>query len=397
MTRSGGGAAAPGTRQGWRGAIVAALVVLVPAAAAARTAEVHVISGADIQRVHPGRPPDEPLEPAPAIGARVPEIVAAHPAFRGVTVRVVTGEVAPSPRTPADFLALVERGVDDVVVVHLDYHVRLDAFRASGTAVVQGVVAVHSVAGRRQVASRAFRVAAAYPGEIAREAVIEAELAARARGQAVPVEEIELGLLDAAVKQGLAPELAAALAVYNPASLPPVSREAVEEGMRRLARFLADSPDRRAEAVQVIEAYLRRFPAGPGRADLEATLRRLRQAPSRDASQDGQRARERAAQRVARTVTAGELVELFERLVGAVVEVRAFKLDWRDRLVVLSPVDRRQTVVLDDVPGRIRELDADPVPIWVLVVGRRADPRVPGVDVKVPVVRWVGCPATACP
>jgi hypothetical protein len=41
----------------------------------------------------------------------------------------------------------------------------------------------------------------------------------------------------------------------------------------------------------------------------------------------------------------------------------------------------------------VREQDADPDPIYVLVVGREAM----FLDVKVPVVRWVGCPRGACP
>jgi hypothetical protein len=52
---------------------------------------------------------------------------------------------------------------------------------------------------------------------------------------------------------------------------------------------------------------------------------------------------------------------------------------------------------VDDAPTRMKELAADPNPIFILVVGRRADPRIPGVDVMIPVVRFLGCPKTACP
>ena len=89
---------------------------------------------------------------------------------------------------------------DDVVVVNLVYHLRLDSFRAVGQAADQGYVAVHSVAGRRKVSSRAFTVVVAYPGDVTKEAVIQSELGARAKGSTVPIEEVELGLLDAAVK-----------------------------------------------------------------------------------------------------------------------------------------------------------------------------------------------------
>jgi hypothetical protein len=93
-------------------------------------------------------------------------------------------------------------------------------------------------------------------------------------------------------------------------------------------------------------------------------------------------------------VTAAELVELFEKLVGSVVEVRAFKLDWRDDgTAVMTPDDRSQRFIVKGTPPRAREQDADPDPIYVLVVGREAM----FLDVKVPVVRWVGCPRGACP
>jgi hypothetical protein len=370
------------------------LVVAGPAVAAARTAEVHLVVKVDLERAHPNAPSDEPLEPTPSLHDRARDVVATHPAFSDVTARVVTSESPPNPRVPADFLRLVDQRVDDVVVVDVRYHVRLDAFRATGQAGIEGYVAVFNVAGRRKVASRQFTVAAAYPGEVTREAVIQAELGARARGAPVPVEEIELGLLDAAVKERLARELSAALAVYYPASLPPISREAVRDAMARMARFLADSPERRAEAVRVLKAYLARYPDAPHRAELERRLRRLERATARDPVQDRARQEERAAKQVTRSVTAAELVELFEKLVGSVVEVRAFKLDWRDDgTAVMTPDDRSQRFIVKGTPPRAREQDADPDPIYVLVVGREAM----FLDVKVPVVRWVGCPRGACP
>jgi hypothetical protein len=302
----------------------------------ARTAEVHVVVSVDVQRSHPDRPPDEPIEPKPAVLELARDIVSMHPAFHGVTMRLVNSEVAPNPRAPADFLALVGRAVDDVVVVHLDYHLRIDAFRALGTAGIQGFVAVHSVAGRRQVASRSFKTVASYPGDVTKEEVLQTELAARGGGSMRPVEEIELGLLDTAVKRGLRAELTGALGAYSPASLPPASSESLQEGMRRMARFLSDAPDRRAEAIQVIEAFLRRYPEAGGRDELDAKLRRLRQAPAIVAGAEAQRQQERAAQRVTRTLTAGELAGLFDQLVGSVVEVRAFKFQPRFRRGVKS-------------------------------------------------------------
>lgn len=383
--------------------IAAWAAVLVPAAVAApslveaRTTEVHLIVKTDLQRLQPSGPPDEPLEPAPSIQQKARDAVATHPAFRDVSVRIVASETPPNPRVPAEFLRLVDHRVDDVVVVNLSYHLRLDNFRASGSAGVQGFVAVHSVAGRRQVASRAFTVAVRYPGEVTKEAVVQAELAARARGTAVPVEEIELGLLDAAVKERLERELAAALGIYHPASLPQLSRQAVQEAMGRMARFISESPDRREEAIQMLEQYLQRYPDSPNRPQLEARLRRLKMAAGRDPDQEVQRRHELAANRVAQSLTAAELAELFERLVGSVVEVRAFRLDWRDDAMVMTPNDKNQHFVVDQAPPRLKELEADPPVIYVLVVGRRSDPRIPGVDIKIPVVRWVGCPKTACP
>jgi hypothetical protein len=81
-----------------------------------------------------------------------------------------------------------------------------------------------------------------------------------------------------------------------------------------------------------------------------------------------------------------------------VVEVRAFRLDWRDGgKVVLTPMDRKQDFILEQVPPGVRNLETDPSPIYVLVVERRKDPDIPILDAKVPVVRWVGCPKTSCP
>jgi hypothetical protein len=374
--------------------LLVAILVGLPAVAAARTADVHIVVKVDLQRTHPGAPPDEPLEPAPAIQQQARDVVASHPVFRDVTARIQTSEAAPNPRVPADFLRLVDQRVDDVVVVELGYHVRLDSFQASGRAGIQGYVAVFNVAARRKVASRQFNIVAEYPGDVPREAVVQAELAARARGAAVPVEEVELGLLDAAVKERLGRELAAALAVYHPASLPAVSRQAVEDAMRRMAQYLADSPDRRPEAIVMLEGYLTRFPDSPHRAEMERRLQRLKQTAARDPAQDRDRQRERATNHVAQTLTAAQLTQLFEKLIGSVVEVRAFRLDWRDDgTAVMTPDSKGQTLLVTGTPNRARELDADPEPIYVLVVGR--EPRF--LDVKVPVVRWVGCPKTSCP
>lgn len=368
----------------------------LPARVEGRTAEVHLIVTVDLQRLHPNAPPDEPIEPAPSLEQKLRTAIAAHPAFRGVTVRLFASETPPSPRVPAEFLRLVDHGVDEVVVVSLRYQMRLDGFRATGRAGVQGFVAVHSVAGRRKVLSRELGVTVAYPGDVTKEAVLQAELSARGRGATVPVEEIELGLLDRVVKERLEPELSAALGVYNPASLPQLSRQAVQEAMVRMARFLAESPGRRDEAIQMLEQYLERYPDSPHRSQLEARLRRLK-LTGRDPGQDAQRRDERAAARVAQSVTAAELAELFERLVGKVVEVRAFKLDWHKDTMVMMPTGKKQDFVVDQAPSGLKELEVDPPVIYVLVVGRREDPAFPGIDVKVPVLRWIGCPREACP
>lgn len=388
------GTTCPRTVLGVAGSLAFALM-LGAAPAAARTTEVHLVVKVDLQRLHPNGPPDEPLEPAPSIVDRVRELVSAQPAFRQVTLRVQAGETAPNPRVPADFLRLVDRGVDDVVVVDVSYRVRLDSFRASGKAGVEGQVAVHSVAARRKVLSRPFAVVVSYPGEVTKEAVIQAELAARARGQAVPIEEIELSLLDAAVKQRLARELGAALGAYNPGSLPTLSREAVQDALGRMASFLSSAPDRRDDAIPTIERYLQRFPEAPDRADLEQRLRRLKQAAGRGPGQKGGAAVEWAQVGISRSLTAKELAEVFERMVGSKVEVWSFKLDWNDNGMVTMKTDKNQNFIVEDAPLKMRDLEADPDPIYVLVVGRRPSPIF--IDVKVPVVRWIGCPKTACP
>ncbi len=378
-------------------AVLAALGGPAPSGVEARTTEVHLVVKVDLQRVHPNAPPDEPLEPAPAILERAREVVTSHPAFRSVTLRVVTSETAPNPRVPGDFLRLVDQGVDDVVVVSLSYHLRLDSFRATGRAGVEGYVAVHSVAGRRKVVSREFTVLASYPGEVTKAAVIQTELAARGRGAPVPIEEVELGLLDAAVKQRLDGELRAALGVYYPASLPLLSRESVEEALGRMAGFLAAAPDRRSDAIEVLESYLRRYPDAPRREELERRLRQVRQAPGRGPGPTAKPPSEWQAMGISRALTAKDLADAFERLVGSRVEVWSFKLDWRDGTVVMTPTDKNQDFLVEGTPPAMKELDADPNPIYVLVVGRRDDPRIPIVDVKIPVVRFLGCPKTACP
>jgi hypothetical protein len=165
-----------------------------------------------------------------------------------------------------------------------------------------------------------------------------------------------------------------------------------------MARFLAASPDRREEAIQVLDRYLKQYPDSPHRPELERRLNRLRQAPGRDPGRERERERERAANQVARALTAGQLAELFDQVVGRVVEIRAFRLDWRDGgKVVMTPMDRKQDFILEQVPPGVRNLETDPSPIYVLVVERRKDPDIPILDAKVPVVRWVGCPKTSCP
>jgi hypothetical protein len=370
---------------------------LVPAALEARTAEVHLVVKTDLQRLHPNAPPDEPLEPAPALAQKAREAVAAHPTFRQVSARVTASETGPNPRVPADFLRLVEQGVDDVVVVNLVYHLRLDSFRATGQAGVQGYIAVHSVAGRRKVSSRAFTVVVSYPGDVTKEAVIQAELSARAKGSTVPIEEVELSLLDAAVKQRLDGALRAALGIYYPASLPGLSREGVEDALVKMAGFLSSAPDRRNDAILVLESYLKRYPDSPRRSEFEQRLRQLRPTAARGPGQDGKGQPEWQSMGISRSLTAKELAETFERLVGAKLELWSFKLDWRDGTLLMTPTDKNQDFIVDDAPARLRELEADPNPIYIVVVGRRADPRIPVVDVKIPVVRFLGCPKTACP
>ncbi len=379
----------------WVSLAMLGLTPLLAAPADARTAEVHLVVKADLQRLHPNAPPDEPLEPTPTIADKARELVAAHPAFRQVTVRLAKSESAPNPRVPADFIRLVDNGVDDVVEVNLSYHLRLDSFHASGKAGVQGYVAVYSVAGRRKVLSRAFTVVVSYPGEVTKEAVIQAELDARARGVAVPIEEVELGLLDAAVKERLGRELGAALGAYYPASLPALSEDAVRESLRRMALFLANAPDRRDDAILTLETYLQRYPDSPNRAQLEQRLRRLKQAAGRGPGQKTKAQPEWAAMGISQALTAKELAEAFERLIGSKVELWSFKLDWRDGTVVMTPTDKNQDFIVEGAPPTIRELEADPNPIYILVVGRRPHPVM--LDVRLPVVRFLGCPRTSCP
>jgi hypothetical protein len=377
--------------------LVLGTFLLAPAILEARTAEVHVVVKTDLQRLHPNAPPDEPVEPAPSLAQKAREAVAAHPTFRQVTTRVVASETGPNPRVPADFLRLVDQGVDDVVVVNLVYHLRLDSFRAAGQAGVHGYIAVHSVAGRRKVSSRAFTVVVSYPGDVTKQAVIQAELAGRARGAAVPIEEVELSLLDAALKQRLEGELRAALGLYYPATLPRLSREGVEDSLVKMAGFLSSAPDRRDDAILVLESYLRRYPDAPQRGDFEQRLRRLRQAAGRGPGQDAKGQPEWQSMGISRSLTAKELADTFERLVGAKLELWSFKLDWRDGTLLMTPTDKNQDFIVDGAPARMRDLEADPNPIYILVVGRRADPRIPGVDIQIPVVRFLGCPKTACP
>jgi hypothetical protein len=164
--------------------------------------------------------------------------------------------------------------------------------------------------------------------------------------------------------------------------------------MGRMAQYLAASPDRRNEAIQMLEGYLTRYPDSPRRAELEPQLRRLKAVTTRDPAQDRERQQERAANHVTQSVTAAELVKLFEKLVGAVVEVRALKLDWRDDgTAIMTPINEKQDFIVKGTPPKAREMEADPEPIYVLVVGR--EPAF--LDVKVPVVRWMGCPKSACP
>src|SRR5262245_58589356 len=165
----------------WMGLATLGLAPLLAAPADARTVEVHLVVKSDLQRLHPSSPPDEPLEPTPTIAEKAREVISAHPAFKQVTVRLEKSETAPNPRVPADFVRLVDRGVDDVVEVSLNYHLRLDSFHANGKAGVQGYVAVYSVPGRRKVLSRTFTLVVSYPGEVTKASVIQAELTARSR------------------------------------------------------------------------------------------------------------------------------------------------------------------------------------------------------------------------
>jgi hypothetical protein len=380
---------------------IAAGLEMGPAAAAERTAEVYLLVTTDLLRVHPSGPADEPVEPEPALMGRARDVVTAQFAARhqGVNLLVFTNEVPPNPRVPGDLLKLVDRGVDDVIVVNLSYHARLDSLRASGAAVVRGHVAVHSVVAGRQVASRTFVVAARYPGEVTKEAVVKAELGARARGTPVAVEQVELGLLDQAVKRGFERELLAGLGIYHPPSLPRASSRAVQESLERLAAFLAGVPDRRAEATQVLGECLRRFPGSGRRAELDGLLKRVREAGAPGPQREAERAQERAANRVRETLTAAQLADLFDKRLGWVVEVREFKL-WSmpgDNLLRMTPTATDQGFIVEGAPARVREAPADPPAMYVEVVERRRDDSIAVIDLVLPVLKWVGCPRASCP
>jgi hypothetical protein len=380
--------------------ILAALGIgLAVATAADRTAEVYLLVATDLQRVHPSGPPDEPVEPEPALIGRARDIITAEFAARqkGVNLLVFTNEAPPSPRVPGDLLKLVDRGVDDVIVVTLSYHARLDSFRASGAAGVRGQVAVHSVVAGRQVASRSFVSAARYPGEVSKEAVLKAELGARARGTPMPVEQVELGLLDQAVKRGLERELLSALGIYHPPSLPRMSSRTVQESLERLAAFLAEAPDRRPEAMQVLGECLRRFPGSSRRVELEGLLRQVREAGAPSPQREAERRQERASNRVRETLTAAQLADLFEKRVGWVVEVREFKLWPEDNVLWMTPAATNQRFIVEQAPSRMRDAPADPPAMYVEVVERRREFSIPVIDLVLPVLRWVGCPKASCP
>jgi hypothetical protein len=389
----------------WRALGLAVLVAGAPgtglpvAGAADRTAEVYLIVTTDLQRLHPSGPPDEPVEPEPALASRARDVVTAQFAarHRGVNLLVFTNEAPPNPRVPGDLLKLVDRGVDDVIVVTLGYHVRLDSFRATGAAGVRGQVAIHSVVAGRQVASRSFVAAARYPGDVTREAVVKAELGARAGGAPIPVEQVELGLLDQAVKRGFARELLSALGVYHPPSLPRTTSRAVQESLERLARFLAEAPDRRAEAIQVLGECLRRFPGSSRRAELAGLMRQAREAGAPGPEREAERRQERASNRVRETLTAAQLADLFEKLVGWVVEVREFKLWPEGNVLWMTPSATNQRFIVEQAPARVRDAPADPPAMYVEVVERRRDESIPVIDLVLPVLRWVGCPRASCP
>jgi hypothetical protein len=381
-------------------AIAAALGMGVAAATAAdRTAEVYLLVTTDLLRVHVSGPADEPVEPEPALMGRARDVVTAQFAarHRGVNLLVFTNEVPPNPRVPGDLLKLVDRGVDDVIVVNLSYHARLDSFRAGGAAAVRGQVAIHSVVAGRQVASRTFVAVARYPGEVTKEAVLRAELGARARGTPVPVEQVELGLLDQAVKREFERALLSALGIYHPPSLPRTSSRTVQESLERLAGFLAQAPDRRPEATQVLGECLRRFPGSSRRAELEGLLRQVREPGAPSLEREAERRQERAANRVRETLTAAQLADLFDKRVGWVVEVREFKLWPEDNVLWLTPSATNQRFIVEQAPSRVRDAPADPPAMYVEVVERRRDDSIPVIDLVLPVLRWVGCPRASCP
>ena len=45
----------------------------------------------------------------------------------------------------------------------------------------------------------------------------------------------------------------------------------------------------------------------------------------------------------------------------------------------------------------MRDAPADPVAMYVEVVERRRDDSMPIADLVLPVLKWIGCPRTACP
>lgn len=371
----------------------------VAEAASERTAEVYLVLKTDLQRVHPSGPPDEPIEPEPALVSRARDVITRQfaAAYRGVNLLLLTNEVPPNPRVPGDLLRLVDRGVDDVIVVDLRYYARLDSFRAHGVAGIKGHVVVHNVVAGRQVASRTFATGATYPGDVTKEAVLKAELGARARGAPIPVEQVELNLLDDAVKRGFERELLSALGIYHPPSLPRTSARTVQDSLERMARFLAEVPDRRVEATQMLGECLRRFPGSSRRAELEALLRQVRQGSAPDLQREAQRQQERAANRVREIVTAAQLGELFETRVGWVVEVREFKLEWFENVLWMTPATTKERFIIEQAPTGMRDAPADPVAMYVEVVERRRDDSIPIADLVLPVLKWIGCPRTACP
>jgi hypothetical protein len=67
-------------------------------------------------------------------------------------------------------------------------------------------------------------------------------------------------------------------------------------------------------------------------------------------------------------VTAKDLAAGFEKLVGSRVELWSFRLDFRDGAVILTPTDSKQDFIVEGTPPRIKDLETDPNPIYILVV-----------------------------